>query len=148
MIRNGSAKNKWYHIIYIFPRTIENIARIAKAASHKLLGKSSLNVSFVLSRPVLSIMTMAAIRKLECWLAAKREIRLTILTVYWWCWQWWFDQKIWIFWAKSHFFVYRVVNLSRLHHKKNYLRWTCTIFILENVNNTKNIFVLLFSVCL
>ena len=30
------------------------IARIAKAASHKLLGKSSLNVIFVLSCPVLS----------------------------------------------------------------------------------------------
>ena len=31
---------------------IRNIARIAKAASHKLPGKSSLNVSFVLSCPV------------------------------------------------------------------------------------------------
>ena len=30
----------------------ENIARIAKAASHKLPGKSNLNVSFVLSCPV------------------------------------------------------------------------------------------------
>ena len=32
-----------------------NIARIAKAASHKLTGKSSLNVSFVLSSPVLEV---------------------------------------------------------------------------------------------
>ena len=35
------------------------IARIAKAASHKLLGKSSLNVIFVLSCPVLSFPVLA-----------------------------------------------------------------------------------------
>ena len=37
-----------------FMASSQNIARIAKAASHMLHGKSSLNVSFVPSRPVLS----------------------------------------------------------------------------------------------
>ena len=70
-LKSGFMKNSNFENNRV-PCTCINITRIVKAASHKLPGKSSLNVPsrpvlsrLVLSRSVLSTMTMSTMRKLK-----------------------------------------------------------------------------------